>query len=199
MLCLSLAPPCPFVLVHLIGRLDELQEATLASLMEMMALRSGHPSLGTPLSREEGLKRVLCHPHGAHFLTLLGNKVTNQVSTSPFPHLLHLAFRFRCSKIVWKLLYNFKLLFLRRLFQNSWSLHTAILILFHILSSDPFLLVYRRVIMGSEAAKHLRSRVPDTHYAAIQDSQACPEGTLRLTLYSFCTNHSVTSWVMLLL
>ncbi|XP_017314381.1 sentrin-specific protease 7b isoform X2 [Ictalurus punctatus] len=72
------APPCPFILLHLIGRLDELQEATLASLMEMMALRSGHPSLGTALSREEGLKRALCHPHGAHFLTLLGNKVTNR-------------------------------------------------------------------------------------------------------------------------
>ncbi|XP_060767692.1 sentrin-specific protease 7b [Neoarius graeffei] len=74
------APPCPFVLVHLIGRLDELQEATLASLMEMMALRSGHPSLGTPLSQEEGLKRVLYHPNGARFLTLLGNKVTDQES-----------------------------------------------------------------------------------------------------------------------
>ncbi|KAB5526181.1 hypothetical protein PHYPO_G00148760 [Pangasianodon hypophthalmus] len=74
------APPCPFVLVHLIGRLDELQEATLASLMEMMALRSGHLSLGTPLSREEGLKRILCHPYGAHFLTVLGSKVTNQGS-----------------------------------------------------------------------------------------------------------------------
>ncbi|KAF4093392.1 hypothetical protein AMELA_G00001520 [Ameiurus melas] len=74
------APPCPFILVHLIGRLDELQEATLASLMEMMALRSGHPSLGTALSREEGLKRVVCHPHSAHFLTLLGNKVTNRES-----------------------------------------------------------------------------------------------------------------------
>lgn len=86
-LCLALAPPCPFVLVHLIAQLDELQEATLASLMEMMALRSAHPSLGTPLSREEGLKRVLHHPCGSRFLTLLGYKATNQVSTSSFsPH-----------------------------------------------------------------------------------------------------------------
>ncbi|KAI5627621.1 sentrin-specific protease 7 [Silurus asotus] len=76
------APPCPFVLVHLIGRLDELQEATLASLMDMMALRRGQPSLGTPLSQEDGLKRVLRHPRGAHFLYLLGRKVTNQESTN---------------------------------------------------------------------------------------------------------------------
>ncbi|KAF7688320.1 hypothetical protein HF521_014326 [Silurus meridionalis] len=76
------APPCPFVLVHLIGRLDELQEATLASLMDMMALRRGQPSLGTPLSQEDGLKRVLRHPRGAHFLNLLGRKVTSQESTN---------------------------------------------------------------------------------------------------------------------
>ncbi|KAK3510020.1 hypothetical protein QTP70_025310 [Hemibagrus guttatus] len=74
------APPSPFVLVHLIGRLDALQEATLASLMEVMAVRSGHTSLGTLLSREEGLKRVMSHRHGAQFLTLLGCKVTNQES-----------------------------------------------------------------------------------------------------------------------
>ncbi|KAM9494714.1 sentrin-specific protease 7b isoform 2-T2 [Clarias gariepinus] len=74
------APPCPFVLVHLIGRLDDLQQATLASLMEMMALRSGHSSLRTPISREQGLKRILCHPLGAQFLTMLGNKVGNKES-----------------------------------------------------------------------------------------------------------------------
>ncbi|KAG7315438.1 hypothetical protein KOW79_021526 [Hemibagrus wyckioides] len=74
------APPSPFVLLHLTGRLDDLQEATLASLMEVMAVRSGHTSLGTPLSREEGLKRVMSHCHGAQFLTLLGCKVTNQES-----------------------------------------------------------------------------------------------------------------------
>ncbi|KAF5896084.1 interphotoreceptor matrix proteoglycan 2-like, partial [Clarias magur] len=74
------ALPCPYVLVHLTGRLDDLQQATLASLMEMMALRSGHPSLGTPLSREKGLNRILCHTHGAQFLTLLGNKVGNKES-----------------------------------------------------------------------------------------------------------------------
>lgn len=85
MLCPPLAPPSPFVLVHLIGRLDDLQEATIASLMEMMSVRSGHTSLGTALSQEEGLKRVTCHRHGAQFLTLLGNKVPNQVSPSPFP------------------------------------------------------------------------------------------------------------------
>ncbi|KAK2819534.1 hypothetical protein Q7C36_021180 [Tachysurus vachellii] len=72
------APPSPFVLVQLIGRLDDLQEATIASLMEIMSVRNGHTSLGTALSREEGLKRVTCHRHGAQFLTLLGNKVPNQ-------------------------------------------------------------------------------------------------------------------------
>ncbi|TSK67285.1 Sentrin-specific protease 7 [Bagarius yarrelli] len=74
------APPSPFVLVHLVGRLDDVQRATLASLMDVMAVRSGHTSLGRPLSREEGLTRVTCHRHGAHFLNLLGNKVANQES-----------------------------------------------------------------------------------------------------------------------
>lgn len=89
MSCRPLAPPCPFVLAYLTGRLVELQEATLVSLMEMMALRSGHPSLGTPVTREEGLKRVLRHRRGAQFLNMLGNKAAFWVSPVPFlipPH-----------------------------------------------------------------------------------------------------------------
>lgn len=184
----SLAPPCPFILVHLIGRLDELQEATLASLMEMMALRSGHPSLGTALSREEGLKRALCHPHGAHFLTLLGNKVTNRVSPCSYTQPLYSGAVRSCRNSC----RTFQIVVFNDVFFKI--PYSYIPLHLHIRSSDLSLFVYRKTTTGPEAENYLRLRIPDTHYAAIQDSQACPKGALGLNLYSFCTNHSITCW-----
>ncbi|XP_037390422.1 sentrin-specific protease 7b [Pygocentrus nattereri] len=64
--------PCPFVLVTLVGQLDELQSALLASLMDVIGLRYGRPSLGVSLSWAEGLNRLHCHPRGSQLLTLLG-------------------------------------------------------------------------------------------------------------------------------
>ncbi|KAL7833972.1 hypothetical protein AOLI_G00289320 [Acnodon oligacanthus] len=64
--------PCPFVLVTLVGQLDELQSALLASLMDVIGLRYGRPFLGVPLSWAEGLNRLHCHPRGSQLLTLLG-------------------------------------------------------------------------------------------------------------------------------
>lgn len=63
---------CPFVLLVLSGQLDDLRVALLASLMDVIGLRYAQDSLSNPVSWADGLSRLLCHPRGEHFLSLLG-------------------------------------------------------------------------------------------------------------------------------
>ncbi|XP_062845973.1 sentrin-specific protease 7b [Trichomycterus rosablanca] len=73
--------PSPFVLVVLVGHLEDIQHVSLVSLIEMMALKTGRSELSNPLSLAEGMKRLQSHPRGFHLLTLLRHKMgTNQES-----------------------------------------------------------------------------------------------------------------------
>uniref|UniRef100_A0A9J7XRS4 SUMO specific peptidase 7b n=1 Tax=Cyprinus carpio carpio TaxID=630221 RepID=A0A9J7XRS4_CYPCA len=66
---------CPFVLLVLTGQLEDLQEALLASLMDVIGLRHGQSDLSNPLSWSDGLNQLHCYPRGEHLLSLLGQNV----------------------------------------------------------------------------------------------------------------------------
>ncbi|XP_042568404.1 sentrin-specific protease 7-like [Cyprinus carpio] len=66
---------CPFILLVLSGRLDDLQAALLTSLMDVIGLRYGQGDLSNSLSWPDGLNRLHCHPRGEHLLSLLGQNM----------------------------------------------------------------------------------------------------------------------------
>ncbi|XP_048091012.1 sentrin-specific protease 7b isoform X1 [Alosa alosa] len=62
----------PFMLLVLNEHLEDLQAALLASIMDLVGLRSGQPGLSSPLAWAEGLELLHCSGQEEHLLALLG-------------------------------------------------------------------------------------------------------------------------------
>ncbi|KAL2087537.1 hypothetical protein ACEWY4_016365 [Coilia grayii] len=64
----------PFLLLVLNEHLEDLQAGLLASVMDLIGLRSGQPGLATPLAWADGLELLHCRGHEDHLLALLGQE-----------------------------------------------------------------------------------------------------------------------------
>ncbi|XP_012696181.1 sentrin-specific protease 7b [Clupea harengus] len=64
----------PFLLLVLSEHMEDLQAALLASIMDLIGLRSGQSGLATPLAWVEGLELLHCRGQEDHLLALLGQQ-----------------------------------------------------------------------------------------------------------------------------